>query len=156
MLYAIWTLFLIAADRLTKLWAEGWLLKRHGGALEAVPGLMRFRYARNTGVAFSMLSGGRWLIVALNALLIAAIIAFLAVKKPRSRLLRLGLCMVIAGGIGNVIDRIALGYVIDFIELTFVRFAVFNAADICVSVGAALSALGALMTKGEGADGVDA
>jgi len=156
MLYTIWTLLLIVADRLTKFWAEGWLLKRHGGALEVIPGLVRLRYARNTGVAFSMLAGGRWLIVALNALLIAAIIAYLAAKKPASRLLRVGLCMVIAGGIGNMTDRIALGYVIDFIELTFVRFAVFNAADICVTAGAALSALGALLTKGEGADGVDA
>jgi lipoprotein signal peptidase len=54
------------------------------------------------------------------------------------------------------IDRIALGYVIDFIELTFVRFAVFNAADICVTAGAALSAHGGAADKGEGADGVDA
>jgi signal peptidase II len=79
----------------------------------------------------------------------------LIVKKPRSLLLKLGLVMVAAGGLGNLIDRVALGYVIDFIEFTFVRFAVFNVADICVSVGAALSALCFLM-KGEDDSGVGA
>ena len=63
--------------------------------------------------------------------------------------------MVAAGGAGNLIDRITIGYVIDFIELTFMRFAVFNAADICVSVGAALAAFG-ILWKGESAGGVDA
>lgn len=155
MLYAIWTLLFIALDRLTKFWAEHWLLNRHGGVVEALPGVFRFHYAENTGVAFSMLMGGRWLIIALNLALIAAVIAYLIIKRPRSRLVRLGLCMVAAGGAGNLIDRIALGYVIDFIELTFMRFAVFNTADMCVSVGAALAAIGVL-TKGEGAGGVDA
>jgi signal peptidase II len=145
----------IALDRLTKLWAERWLLGRHGGILEALPGVFRFHYAENTGVAFSMLANGRLLIIALNLLLIAAVVGYLVIKKPKSALVRLGLCMVAAGGAGNLIDRIAIGYVIDFIELTFMRFAVFNAADICVSVGAFLAAAGVLW-KGEGADGVDA
>lgn len=155
MYYAIWTLLLVALDRLTKFWAEHWLLSRRGGVLDAIPGVFRFQYAENTGAAFSMLAGGRWLLIALNALLIAAVVIFLAVKKPRSRMVRIGLCMVAAGGIGNLIDRIALGYVIDFIDLTFMRFAVFNMADILISVGAGLSALGVLL-KGEGAGGVDA
>lgn len=155
MLYAIWTLALVALDRLTKIWAGHWLLYRHGGLLEALPGIFRFRYAENTGVAFSMLPNGRLLIIALNAALIAAVIIYLVGRKPRSRLVRLGLIMVAAGGAGNLIDRIALGYVIDFIELTFIRFAVFNVADICISAGAALAAIGAIM-KGEGEGGVDA
>ena len=156
MLYAIWTLALIAVDRLTKFWAERWLLRRHGGVLDALPGVFRFQYAENTGVAFSMLANSRWLIIALNALLIASVLAFLILRKPRGRLLKIGLCMVVAGGVGNLIDRIALGHVIDFIDLTFMRFAVFNAADICVTVGAGLSALGILIKGGEGPDGVDA
>jgi len=156
MLYAIWTLSLIAADRLTKFWAERWLLRRHGGAMDALPGLLRFHYAENTGAAFSMLADGRWVLVALNSLMIAGILAYLIFKRPGSRLLRLGLCAVVAGGAGNLIDRVALGYVVDFIEFTFVRFAVFNAADICVTLGAALAALGVLIKGGEGAGGVDA
>ena len=155
MLYTIWILLLIAVDRLTKYMAENWLLRQSGGAAAALPGVFQFRYAENTGVAFSFLSDSRWLIVAANLVLIAAVLAYLYVKKPRSRLLKLGLCMVAAGGIGNMIDRIALGYVIDFIELTFMRFAVFNFADICVSVGAGLSAIN-LLGKGESAGGVDA
>lgn len=147
MLYAIWALLFIALDRLTKMWAERWLLGRHGGVLEALPGVFHFHYAENTGVAFSMLPDGRLLIIALNILLIAAVTGYLVVKKPKGRLVRLGLILVAAGGTGNVIDRIALGYVIDFIELTFMRFAVFNFADVCVTVGAALAAVGAMQKE---------
>lgn len=150
MLYAIWTLLWIALDRLTKLWAERRLSRLPGGASEALPGIFRFRYAQNTGVAFSMLSGGRWLIVALNALLILALIAYFFFGKFKGRLFRIGLCMIVAGGIGNLIDRVVLGYVIDFIEPTFMRFAVFNLADACVTVGAFLCALD-LARKGGGA-----
>jgi signal peptidase II len=156
MLYAILTLALIALDRLTKVWAQQWLLRRHGGEMNALPGLFRFHYAENTGVAFSMLAGSRWIIIGLNGLLIAGILAFLILRRPQNRLLKVGLCMVVAGGAGNLIDRVALGYVIDFIDLTFMRFAVFNAADICVTIGAGLAALGMLIKGGGGADGVDA
>ncbi len=155
MLYAIWIFLFIALDRLSKVWAGQWLLARHSGIAEALPGVFRFHYAENTGVAFSMLKDGRWVIIALNVLLIAAVIAFLIIRKPKGRLLRLGLCMVVAGGAGNLIDRIALGYVIDFIELTFMRFAVFNVADMFLSVGVAMAAIGVLV-KGESAGGVDA
>lgn len=154
MLSTIWILALVAVDRLTKYAAENWL-RQAGGVAAALPGVFQFRYAENTGVAFSFLSNSRWLIVAANLILIAAVLTYLFARKPRSRLLRLGLCMVAAGGIGNLIDRIALGYVIDFIELTFMRFAVFNFADICVTVGAGLSAI-SLLRKGESAGGVDA
>lgn len=155
MLYTLWILALVSVDRLTKCAAEFWLLRQAGGVAAALPGVFQFRYAENTGVAFSFLSDSRWLIVAANLILIAAVLIYLYTRKPRSRLLKLGLCMVAAGGIGNLIDRIALGYVIDFIELTFMRFAVFNFADICVTVGAGLSAI-SLLRKGESADGVDA
>ena len=153
--YTVWVLVLVALDRLTKIWAVRGLQGARGGVMDALPGVFRFSYAQNTGVAFSMLANGRWLVVALNALLILGVFTYLIVKKPRSRLLRLGLLMVAAGGIGNLIDRIALGYVIDFIEFTFMRFAVFNVADICVSVGAALSAL-YFLRKGAGEGGMDA
>ena len=155
MRYAIGILLFVAADRLTKYWAENWLLGLPGGTSAALPGVFRFHYAENTGVAFSMLADGRWLIIGLNLLLIAAVLAYLILRKPEGRLLKVGLCMVAAGGIGNLIDRIALGYVIDFIELTFMRFAVFNFADICVSFGAVLCAVG-FLRKGESAGGVDA
>ncbi len=153
MVYAIWVILLVGLDRLSKFWAANWLYGARGGVMDALPGVFRFHYAENTGVAFSMLANGRWLVIVLNALLILAVLAYLVAKKPRGRILRLSLLMVAAGGIGNLIDRIALGYVIDFIEFTFVRFAVFNVADICVSMGAALSAL-CFLRKGEDEGGV--
>jgi lipoprotein signal peptidase len=87
MLYTIWTLLLIVADRLPKFWAEGWLLKRHGGALEVIPGLVLLGYARNTGVAFFHARGRTLAIVALNALLIAQ---SSRIWRPKSR--RAGFC----------------------------------------------------------------
>ena len=68
------------------------------------------------------------------------------------RLLRAGLWLIVGGGLGNLYDRLTRGGVADFIELAFVRFAVFNVADICICVGAALAALGVLMTERRRAD----
>ena len=62
---------------------------------------------------------------------------------------KLSLSMIFAGGVGNLIDRIRLGYVIDFFELQFMDFAIFNVADICITIGAALLFI-ALMRGGEG------
>jgi len=125
----------LIVDRITKVWAAGGI-----EAGEFIPGIVGFRYARNTGVAFSFLSGMPWLVNALTVLLLAAIIALLLADKGLSRWTRLGMWLIVAGGLGNLYDRFAYGYVVDFIELLFVDFAIFNVADICICCGAAIAA----------------
>ena len=129
---------LLALDRLAKLWAERVL--QTIGTTDALPGLFRFTYARNTGAAFSMFSGGNWALALINGVMIAVVLALIFKGKGLSRTTRWALLLVATGGLGNLIDRLAYGYVIDFIELTFMRFAVFNLADVMVSVGAVLAA----------------
>lgn len=131
-------LLAVAADRVTKVLAKRRVLR---GTL--IPGVVSFRSARNSGMAFSMLSGHFWLLTVFTALLIAGILVYLLSRPGEPPLLRAGLWLIAGGGLGNLYDRVTMGSVIDFIELDFVRFAIFNVADVCICVGAALVLLSA-------------
>ena len=131
-------LLTVAADRVTKVLAKRRVLR---GAL--IPGVVSFRSVRNSGMAFSMLSGHFWLLTVFTALLIAGILAYLISRPGEAPLLRAGLWLIAGGGLGNLYDRVTMGSVIDFIELDFVHFAIFNVADVCICAGAALVLLAA-------------
>ena len=130
------------ADRLTKL-----AVMDMPDAQALIPGLVRCRPVRNSGMAFSMLSNHTWLLIALTALVALGLTAYLLLKPEEPPLQRAGLWLVVGGGLGNLADRLFYGSVIDFIELEFVRFAIFNVADICVCVGAGLAMLGLLLDE---------
>ena len=109
-----------------------------GTAVPAIPGLFQFTYVQNTGMAFSMLQGGRWFFLVMTIVALAVMV--LAVKKkwvnhPTGLW---ALASIAGGAVGNLIDRLFLGYVIDMIEVTFMEFAVFNVADSFVVCGAIL------------------
>lgn len=125
----------IAADAVTKVLAASYLTE---GAVTVIPGVLEFTYVENRGAAFGMLADHRWVFLAASSVAIAAIIGYLAVKRPQSRLIRVSLALIAGGGVGNMIDRVARGYVTDFINPTFVDFYVFNVADSCVCVGCGL------------------
>lgn len=94
-------------------------------------------YVRNNGAAFSILQDHRILLIALPAILIAVGLVYVTRhRKDRSNFMLTSLSLVIAGGLGNLIDRVMTGYVIDFIDFRF--WPVFNFADICVTVGCVL------------------
>ena len=139
MLYGILALFaalIVVLDQVTKYLTVANIPL--GTAIPAVPGLFQLTYLRNTGMAFSMLEGGRWFFLIMTA---AAFVFLGIVLKKKWITHPTGLWAVasIAGGaIGNLIDRIRLGYVIDMIEVTFMKFAVFNVADCFVVCGAIL------------------
>ena len=130
------------ADRLTKAAVQG-----QATARALIPGLVRCQPVRNSGMAFSMLSGQFALLTAVTALLILGLAIYLIRKPEEPPLTRAGFWLVVGGGLGNLADRLAYGAVIDFIELEFVRFAIFNVADICVCVGAGLAMLGMLLAE---------
>ena len=102
-------------------------------------GLFHFTYVRNTGAAFSSFEGQQWLFALIFAVFTAAII-YDAVKKymPFSRFERWCVAAIYAGGLGNMIDRVRLGYVVDMIEVEFIRFPVFNVADCFITCGCVL------------------
>lgn len=100
--------------------------------------IFHLTYVRNTGAAFSMLSGQRLFLILLPILIIVAIVVYIIKYKPKNKFLLLALSMIASGGIGNLIDRIRFGYVIDFFDFRLINFPVFNVADIFVTVGAAI------------------
>jgi len=105
----------------------------------ALPGLFHFTYVQNTGAAFSSFEGARWLFVLIFLVLTAAVV-YEAVKKtmPFTTLEHWCIAAIYGGGLGNVIDRVRLGYVVDMIEVEFIRFPVFNVADCFITCGCIL------------------
>lgn len=104
-----------------------------------IPGVLSYTYAENTGAAFGMLSSNT-VVLAITSLLLAGSLAFVLVRyhKYLSNITRAALALIIAGGIGNMLGRIFNGFVVDFIQVDFVNFAIFNIADICITFGTIL------------------
>lgn len=127
---------IVMFDQITKYFASS---KLSGGLVKGfIPGVVQFRYAENTGMAFSMLTGARWIFVVLTLVVCIAALYYMFSNRCKSLWLYWSLGVTVAGGIGNLIDRALYGYVIDFIEPTFVDFAIFNIADCAVTCGAAV------------------
>ena len=127
---------LVGIDQLIKLWAVQVL--QPVGAMPLIPHVVELRFVLNQGMAFSLLSGKQlFLIIATSAALLAVAYG-LFFRSRGKRLQQAALVLVLGGGIGNLIDRVLNGEVVDYINLLFLRCAVFNVADICLCVGVAL------------------
>lgn len=139
MLYGIlsWVCVAVLAgvDQLIKGWANAVLMPVQ--SMPLIPRVIELHYVLNDGMAFSMLSGKRWLLIAVTGVVLVAVLVMLLVRRM-GRLERLAWILVAGGGIGNLIDRVLNGVVVDYFNLLFMRFAVFNFADICVCVGVGL------------------
>lgn len=130
----------VVADQITKLSIVANLNSE--SCIPVIGGLFNIRFVENSGAAWSILEGKTWLLVAIS-LVIMAICIFMLVKKTYgSKLMFWAISLVLAGGVGNFIDRVFRGgKVVDFIEFGFVDFPVFNVADIAVCTGAGLIVL---------------
>jgi len=121
-----------------------WLLAPPTGQSRTIaPGLIGLRYMENTGVSLSMFGESQAamrVISVITALAMLAGIIALALGKIGGAAPLCASALILAGGLGNLIDRLAHGYVVDYIELLFVRFAIFNFADICITCGVFLMA----------------
>ena len=136
-------LLAIAADQVTKRLAMS--LK---APVTLIPGVLGLRLTRNTGVAFSLLSGTPWLVILLSAAILAG--GGLLLRRYRlGALSRTGAMLIAGGALSNMISRIIEGSVIDMVEFLFVNFAVFNAADIALTVGCGLMILSLLIRPDE-------
>ena len=135
------TILLILLDQGTKLWALGSLKPIH--SMTVVDGFLDLTFVENRGVAFGMLSGQRWLILVLTGVIAGALIYFYRTlpKKKAYLPLRAALLLVLSGAVGNIIDRVCRGYVVDFFEFTFFDWPVFNVADIYVTLSAVFLAI---------------
>ena len=134
MLYSLLSAAIVAADQFTK-----YLTVANIALYEDVPflpGLLQLTYVQNTGAAFSSFEGQQWLFALVFAVFTAGILyEYFKKPMPFSRLERLCIFAIYGGGLGNMIDRVRLGYVVDMIETTFIDFPVFNVADCFITCG---------------------
>ncbi len=134
----------IALDQLTKYLAVEHL--RPIGSLPLWRGVLHLTYVENRGAAFGMLADNRWVFMIVSTVALSALLVYFYFFTRRYTYLgTVALAMIVSGGIGNMIDRTALGYVVDFIDFTLINFAVFNFADTIVCVGAGLLVLAILL-----------
>lgn len=138
MTYAFMSLFILVIVGLDQ-WSKYLVVHNIplGGHMDFLPGIAHLTYLQNTGAAFSSFQGGRWMFVVIFAVFAVGVIW--CVKKnilPFSPLEQWCLAAILGGGIGNLIDRIAMGYVVDMVATDFMDFAVFNVADSFITCGA--------------------
>lgn len=136
-LMAVMAVLIIAADQFTKFLTVA-KIPLHG-EVPFLPGILGLTYTQNDGAAFSMLEGQHWLF-ALVFVFFGAFIVWEFSKKrmPFTTFERFCIVAVFAGGLGNMIDRLRLGYVVDMIETQFMQFPIFNVADIFITCGCIL------------------
>ena len=137
LLMSLFALGIVALDQ----WTKFLVLKKIPlyGHVDAIPGLFHFTYVRNTGAAFSAFEGMQWLFALIFVVLTAAIIyEYFWKRQPFTTFERWLIAAIYGGGVGNMIDRVRFGYVVDMINLDFMNFAVFNVADCFITCGCIL------------------
>lgn len=130
---AVMIFLIIAFDQITKILATEYLKGK--GPVSFIKGVVQFKYAENTGMAFSLFSGARWIFVVLTLIVCAVALWYIFSNRCKHLWLYWSIAVIVSGGLGNLIDRAFYGYVVDFIEPVFIDFAIFNIADCAVTLG---------------------
>ena len=132
---------LIFADQITKIWAVSTL--KGGKIIELIPEILQFNYLENQGAAFGILQNQQTFFVIAGAVILFAVfyVLFVTPHEKKYNILNILLVMIAAGAVGNMIDRVNLGYVVDFIYISAINFPIFNVADCYVTVSTILLAL---------------
>ncbi|MBQ7491674.1 MAG: signal peptidase II [Clostridia bacterium] len=133
LLYLLIPILGVALDQLTKHWAATQL--QPVGTIPLWEGVFYFTYCENTGAAFSMLSDRRWLLLLITLVLLAVILYALLKDWVPTVFGRVCLLLILSGAIGNLLDRLIHGYVVDFLDFRLIRFPIFNVADILLNIG---------------------
>ena len=135
----IWIAIMVLAvflDQITKYLTV--LCLKPIGTFPIIEDVLHLTYVENTGAAFGMMKNMRWVFMIVSSVAIVALLIYLFKKKSKSKLENWAIALIIGGGVGNMIDRVILGFVIDMIDFRLINFAVFNVADSFVTVGAFL------------------
>ena len=128
-------IIILAMDMATKYWAYNYL--REVGSLPVIENIFHLTYVENRGAAFGILQDQRWVFIVVTIVTLIFIFWYIRQMEPEIRLLRIGLNLIVAGAVGNLIDRIYLGFVIDFID--FRIWPVWNIADMAIVIGTILT-----------------
>ena len=137
-LYILAVLLMIAADQLVKYWAFTSLQAQH--TIPLIENVFHLTYVENRGAAFSLFAqfDSRWIFVALAVIITVAIFAVLRKRYIQTALGRWSLVLVAAGALGNAIDRVIHGFVVEMFDFRLIHFPVFNVADIFICIGGVL------------------
>ena len=127
---------LVGIDQILKALAIEYL--KPIGSQPIISDIFHLTYVENRGAAFGMMAGQKWLLVWATAIVILAAIAVVMAGKIKNTMVLFAVATIIGGGVGNLIDRVYRGFVVDYVHLKVINFAVFNFADICVTVGTAI------------------
>ena len=146
MLEAIIVVVAIAFDQISKYFV---VQNMYNSSMEFIPGFQGFRYCENTGAAFSFFDDGTVILTILSIVLFVALVYFMIkVRKENGPWqINASIALIAGGAVGNLIDRLFLGYVVDFLEFQFMDFAIFNVADCFICIGAALLIIYLIFTK---------
>ncbi len=139
MIYFVIAALVVIADFATKCSAIEYLMKIDTVSLWE--GVFHLTYVENRGAAFGIMQNQRWVFIVLTVAVLAVVLLVCIKYKNKHKLLCTALSFLVGGAVGNMIDRIMYGYVVDFFDFRLINFPVFNVADIFIVVGAALLAV---------------
>ena len=144
-IFGILAVILTVIDQLSKEWIVNVAGGIEGKGMDVIKGFVRFTYLKNDGASMGLFGGQRYLLIAVTVAVFTFGIWFFIKHKPENTLLLCSVSLVASGAVGNLIDRVILGYVRDFIDLEFINFYIFNFADCAICVGAGLLILYAFL-----------
>ena len=133
----------IAADQATKFVAAAKL--KEIGTYPIIKDVLHFTYVENTGAAFGMFSDKRWVFMVLSSVALIAMAVWAVFNRNGKMMTNVSVAMIFGGGVGNMIDRFASGFVVDFIDFRLINFWVFNVADSFVCIGCGLLILSLIL-----------
>ncbi len=142
MISLIAVIVLVAVDQIIKYWAVGALAT---SSITLIDGVLSFTYYENHGAAFGLMQNMQTLLITATIAILVVIMILVCKGKIKGNLLVSSISLIVAGGIGNLIDRVSNGYVIDYIYFELINFPIFNFADCCVVVGCGLMILYVLL-----------
>lgn len=149
---AIWqiigTIVILFFDQMTKAYVLNNVSV--GEVFGELPYVADYIFVKNTGAAFSILSDNTWLLSTISVIFVIAVLIYRIVAKPQGVIFNIALVLFFAGALGNAIDRIAYGYVVDFISIKWFDFPVFNIADMAIVMGAVLAVIHVIFLEKDG------
>ena len=133
LLYLILSILFVIVDQVVKIWIVNNFSLHEG--MEFMKGIVSILYVRNTGAAWGMFEGKMFFFYLITAVAVGTLLYLMFKEKGKSKLLLTAYSLILAGAVGNFIDRIRLGYVVDMFKFEFIDFPIFNVADICLTIG---------------------
>lgn len=134
MVYIIIGILALILDIISKQWAVSNIIGTNG--IPIIENVFHLTYLENTGVAFGMLQDKRAIFITMSIIVLVILAIYFYMATNKNVWLKLGTALIFSGSIGNMIERVSKGYVVDFLDFRLINFPIFNVADIAVCVGA--------------------